>query len=141
MNYYYSAKNNAFYPYELKKDYINAGSWPDDVIEVDESIFSDFSGNMPPKGKVRIAGDDGLPAWADIPPPTQEELCQHAEVKKIKLMEYAKDIISPLQDAVDLGINTNAEKSALIEWRKYRVILNRIDCNVAPDIEWPVQPK
>ncbi|MDC9596323.1 tail fiber assembly protein, partial [Xenorhabdus anantnagensis] len=26
-------------------------------------------------------------------------------------------------------------------WRKYRVLLNRVDCATAPDIEWPEQPK
>ncbi|MDC9588194.1 tail fiber assembly protein [Xenorhabdus sp. XENO-10] len=139
--YLYSAKKNSFYPIILKQNYIDSGTWPDDGINVSNDVYSEFVGNIPPEGKVRIAGDDGLPVWEDIPPPTQEELCRHAEVKKRKLMEYAKDIISPLQDAVDLGINTNVEKFALIEWRKYRVILNRIDCNVAPDIEWPVQPE
>ncbi|WP_196245000.1 tail fiber assembly protein, partial [Xenorhabdus bovienii] len=25
--------------------------------------------------------------------------------------------------------------------RKYRVLLNRVDCTTAPDIKWPEQPK
>ncbi|MCC8367171.1 tail fiber assembly protein [Xenorhabdus sp. PB61.4] len=139
--YFYSAKNNAFYPTILKKDYINAGSWPDDGIEVNDEIYSEFVSNIAPKGKIRAAGKNGLPAWRNIPPPTQKELCQQAEVKKKKLMEYAKDIISPLQDAIDLDISTTEEKSMLNEWRKYRVELNRIDCSIAPKIAWPEQPK
>ncbi|MZV16538.1 phage tail protein, partial [Escherichia coli] len=25
-------------------------------------------------------------------------------------------------------------------WKKYRVLLNRVDTSVAPDIEWLIQP-
>ncbi|MDC9623203.1 tail fiber assembly protein, partial [Xenorhabdus sp. XENO-7] len=27
------------------------------------------------------------------------------------------------------------------EWKKYCVLLNRVDCTTAPDIAWPEQPK
>uniref|UniRef100_UPI001ABF6203 tail fiber assembly protein n=1 Tax=Xenorhabdus miraniensis TaxID=351674 RepID=UPI001ABF6203 len=53
----------------------------------------------------------------------------------------AMHAIAPLQDAVDLDIATDAEQSALTAWRKYRVLLNRVDCSTAPDIQWPEQPK
>ncbi|MCW7761139.1 tail fiber assembly protein [Photorhabdus luminescens] len=36
---------------------------------------------------------------------------------------------------------TEAKKSALLEWKKYRVLLTRVDVNQAPDIEWPEVPK
>ncbi|WP_198023795.1 tail fiber assembly protein, partial [Xenorhabdus cabanillasii] len=26
-------------------------------------------------------------------------------------------------------------------WRKYRVLLNRVDCSTAPDIHWPEAPE
>ncbi|WP_446470780.1 tail fiber assembly protein [Xenorhabdus stockiae] len=139
--YYYSSIENTFFPDELKQDYINAGSFPDDVIEVGDDIWLEFASNPPPEGKMRIAGSNGLPAWGDVPPPTREELCLQAEVKKKKLMEYATNIISPLQDAVELDIYIDEEKYLLNEWRKYRVELNRIDCSIAPKIEWPEQPK
>ncbi len=38
---------------------------------------------------------------------------------------------------VDLDIATDAEKSGLVEWKKYRVRVNRIDPSIAPDINWP----
>ncbi|MCC8381504.1 tail fiber assembly protein [Xenorhabdus sp. PB30.3] len=139
--YFYSAKRNSFFPKTLMQDYINAGTWPDDGIEVDDHVYSEFVGNIPPVGKMRVAGDDGLPAWVDIPAPTKEELRRQAEVKKKQLMEHIKNIIAPLQDAVDLDISTTEEKSKLYEWRKYRVEINRIDCSIAPNIEWPEQPK
>ncbi|MEY5509334.1 tail fiber assembly protein, partial [Salmonella enterica subsp. enterica serovar Corvallis] len=45
--------------------------------------------------------------------------------------------IAPLQDAVDLGIATDDEKAQLGEWKKYRVLVNRVDTS-NPD--WPEQP-
>ncbi|MDE9496251.1 tail fiber assembly protein, partial [Xenorhabdus bovienii] len=53
----------------------------------------------------------------------------------------ADSAIAPLQDAVDLGMATDTEKAGLTEWRKYRVLLNRVDCTTAPDVQWPEQPK
>ncbi|HCP3098873.1 TPA: tail fiber assembly protein, partial [Escherichia coli] len=47
---------------------------------------------------------------------------------------------APLQDAVDLEIATEEEKSLLAAWKTYRVLLNRVDTSLSPDIEWPSQP-
>ncbi|EFA6329502.1 hypothetical protein E3C62_13755 [Escherichia coli] len=44
------------------------------------------------------------------------------------------------QDAVDLEIATEEEASLLEAWKKYRVLLNRVDTSTAPDIEWPAVP-
>ncbi|CDH30934.1 tail fiber assembly protein [Xenorhabdus bovienii] len=137
--YIYSAKFNAFHPMDWKQRYIDAGTWPDDGIEVSETVYRQFL--TPPEGKMRIVGPDGLPAWGNIPPPTPEQLKQQAESQKRQLMNIAREKIDICQDAVDLDIATVAEKSALAEWRKYRVLLNRVDCSTAPDIAWPEQPK
>ncbi|HAL0420644.1 TPA: tail fiber assembly protein, partial [Escherichia coli] len=48
--------------------------------------------------------------------------------------------IAPLQDAVDLEIATEEERSLLEAWNKYRVLLNRVDTSTVPDIEWPANP-
>ena len=136
--YMYSAKNNAFYPLSLKENYEAAGSWPDDGKEVDEDVFSTFTNA--PAGKTRVAGAEGLPAWGDIPPPTKEELVAVSVTKKTNLMAAATVAIDPLQDAVDLDMATDAEKAQLNNWKKYRVLLNRVDTSTAPDITWPVSP-
>ncbi|OCA53740.1 tail fiber assembly protein [Photorhabdus namnaonensis] len=141
MRYIYSPKSNSFYPVELKQRYMASDSWPEDGIEVSEKIYLEFASNSPPVGKRRIAGSDGLPAWGDIPPPSQKELQRSAERKKQHLMLQAANTIAPLQDAVDLEIATDKEQTTLTEWRKYRVLLSRVDCSIAPDIVWPEQPK
>ncbi|CDH31133.1 tail fiber assembly protein [Xenorhabdus bovienii] len=144
MNYYYySASQNAFYPYALKRDYVKAGSWPDAGIDVEEAVFEKYTAT-PPDGKHRVAGADGLPTWGDIPPappPTPEELQQQAESQKWSLIQPIRGKIEPLQDAVYLNIATDEEKIALTEWHRYRLALYRVDCSTAPDINWPEQPK
>ncbi|PQQ30551.1 phage tail protein [Photorhabdus luminescens] len=139
--YFYSAKTNAFYPVELEQNYIASGSLPDDIIEVSIDIYQEYAANNAPEGKYRIAGQNGLPEWADIPPPTKEELQKYVESKKQQFIMEASQQMAPLQDAVDLGIATKEEEAALLGWKKYRVMLNRIDISQASDIEWPEQPK
>ncbi|WP_024244885.1 tail fiber assembly protein, partial [Escherichia coli] len=60
--------------------------------------------------------------------------------QKNSLMQVASEHIAPLQDAVDLEIATEEETSLLEAWKKYRVLLNRVDTSTAPDIEWPTNP-
>ncbi|MFQ3394193.1 tail fiber assembly protein [Enterobacter mori] len=72
---------------------------------------------------------------------TQDEFIAQAEAMKQQLMADASSMIAPLQDASDMGDATDAEVSLLYEWKKYRVLLNRIDTSKAPDIEWPEKPQ
>ncbi|EDJ3944503.1 tail fiber assembly protein [Salmonella enterica subsp. enterica] len=62
---------------------------------------------------------------------------REAEGTKSRLLQMASEKIAPLQDAVDLGLATNEEKNQLAEWKKYRVLVNRVDTS-NPD--WPEQP-
>lgn len=74
------------------------------------------------------------------PPPTHEQFVAGAEAQKRDLMNEAGEKISVLQDAVDLDMATTEEESDLKAWKKYRVLLNRVDISTAPDINWPVKP-
>lgn len=132
MEYLFSPSVNAFYPNEMKSYYEAAGSLPADLIEVDSEVFDEFSAI--PEGKVRVVGNDGMPAWGDVPPPTQEELIAQAESKKAYLRALADSEIDWRQDAVDAGIATEEEATALSEWKNYRVLLMRVD---TADPEWP----
>ncbi|WP_445497116.1 tail fiber assembly protein [Photorhabdus sp. SF281] len=138
-NYVFSASNNAFYPLLLQKNYIKAGSWPNDPVPVTDDIFNEFSG-MSPKGKRLSSGADGLPCWEDIPPPTKEELIAIAKAKKSQLIFLANEKITPLSDAVELDIATDEEMLLFKAWKKYRVMLNRVDTSKAQEIDWPIVP-
>lgn len=136
-NYKFSAKTNSFYPESLREYYEAAGTLPDDLIDVSDDTYSIFSG-QPPEGKVR-SNVKGLPAWINIPPPTEEELKTNAINKKNGLMIFATAAIAPLQDASDLDMASDDELFRLKEWKKYRALLNRVDVN-SKDIDWPVIP-
>ncbi|EKN4764884.1 tail fiber assembly protein [Yersinia enterocolitica] len=60
-----------------------------------------------------------------------------AEAEKQFLLNNASIMIGTLQDAVDFGDASDAEKAALELWRKYRVLLMRVD-TAAP--VWPTPP-
>ncbi|ASD59762.1 tail fiber assembly protein [Salmonella enterica subsp. enterica] len=135
QKYVFSAKKNAFFPVELKSSYQKAGEWPNDGIEIEDSVATEFM-QEPPEGKYRnvIAG---MPAWVDIPPPTQEELSAVAELKKANLRMRADSEINWRQDAVDAGVATEEETAALSEWKRYRVLLMRVDTEKPV---WPTTP-
>lgn len=63
--YKYSSKTNSFYPVSLIESYVDL---PDDLVEVSEVIFNEFSGQAP-VGKMRGADKKGLPAWVYLPEP------------------------------------------------------------------------
>ena len=134
----YSAKENAFY--FAGSEAVFGTSWPADAASVEQPIFDEFA-VTPKEGKRRVAGVDGLPAWEDIPPPSDEDIkadeIAEAERKKLALKAVADTEISWRQDAVDAGIATAEEAAALAEWKKYRVLLMRID--TAKPV-WPTPP-
>jgi len=72
---------------------------------------------------------------------TADELREQATYKRDYLLEQAGKFIAPLQDAVDIEIATEAEKAALLAWKKYRVLLNRVDISTAPKSNWPEAPE
>ncbi|HAT3771624.1 TPA: tail fiber assembly protein, partial [Citrobacter freundii] len=72
--FYYSPTNNSFYCELHHAQYDLAGTWPDDAVAVDESVYTEFAAATTPAGKMRVAGADGMPEWGDIPAPTKEEL-------------------------------------------------------------------
>ena len=63
-----------------------------------------------------------------------------AAQQKTNLIADASQTISILQDAVDLGMATDEETAELTAWKKYRVLLSRVDTSKAPDILWPTIP-
>ncbi|EIJ6515015.1 DUF4376 domain-containing protein [Salmonella enterica] len=82
--YHYSPTQNTFYPDELKQVYIDAGTFPDDTVEVSDDVWLEFAGNHPPEGKERAAGSDNQPCWVDIPLPDIEgaRSQKHAEINR-----------------------------------------------------------
>ncbi|HIE3812572.1 TPA: tail fiber assembly protein [Enterobacter asburiae] len=141
MKYIFDAKTNAFYPVELKDSYIEKGLWPEYGVEIDEETFSEFQ--KPPTGKMRIAGEDGYPAWADIPPPTHDELVAMANAQKQSLIDEANEHISNRQwpGKAAMGRLKDAEKVQYNAWLDYLDNIEAVDTSTAPDITWPTPPE
>ncbi|PNO81155.1 tail fiber assembly protein [Citrobacter koseri] len=113
-------------------------------IHTGQAIAINKLGNLP-DGVVSVAPDgsyvkwDGK-AWAHDAEAEKLALVAQATQQKESLLALASSKIAPLQDAVDLGIATEEESALLIEWKKYRVLINRITPDDAPDIKWHEQP-
>ncbi|PXZ04021.1 tail fiber assembly protein [Gilliamella apicola] len=99
-----------------------------------------------PEGYTTIKPSSEFDSWdgekwvLDTEKQHQNDIDEATSQKK-QLLSKATEQISYLQDAVDLQIATEQETQLLAEWKKYRALLNRIDVQQAPNIDWPKQPK
>jgi len=110
-----------------------------------------------PDGVIAVEVPDGTPVnagftYADgkftAPPPSAEDIeyertqaLNRNSSSKQTLMNEASQRISVLQDAVDLEMATDEEAAALPLWKRYRVLLSRVDADTADDIKWPDKPQ
>ncbi|MFQ1041930.1 tail fiber assembly protein [Gilliamella sp. CG16] len=65
---------------------------------------------------------------------------ENATIQKKQMIEEATNQIGYLQDAVDIQMATEQEIKSLADWKKYRVLLNRINTDLAPNITFPEKP-
>lgn len=155
----FSVSTQGFYP-----DTIDYGSTlPADVVPITDEQYSTFlkALNMTQNTFVRVYSDAGVLTISEYRPTPYHtwddqnnkwvisdeglksqkvDQVQFAAQMKAQLMAGATKQIDPLQDAVDLDMATDEEKMQLTAWRKYRVLLNRVDASTAPDITWPSIP-
>lgn len=142
VKYIYDAKTNAFYPYSNKVNYLAAGLWPETGVDFEEDGFAGWQADAAPAGKIRIAGADGMPSWADIPPPTHDELVANANIDKQQRIDQANDYMNSKQwpGKAAMGRLSDAEKAQYNLWLDYLDELETVDTSTAPDIKWPTPP-
>ncbi|EPT4025516.1 tail fiber assembly protein [Enterobacter roggenkampii] len=129
-----------FIPAYLKDDgTYTDDTWPASAVLMTEEETSTYWKQTPPVGKL-LGVEDDHPAWVNLPAPTPEQLTALADQQKAALRQTADAEIAWRQDAVDAGIATADEAAALAGWKKYRVLLMRVDTSKAPAIEWPTPP-
>ena len=137
---YFSASMPGFILADWKEDgTYTKDTWPQDAVLLTDGEVSQFWKQTAPDGKT-IGSTNGRPAWVDLPAPTHEDMVAAAEQQKSALKAAVDAEIAWRQDAVDAEIATAEETAALAEWKKYRVLLMRVDTSKAPVIEWPTQP-
>lgn len=103
-------------------------------IEDDEHPFKT---QVLPEGKIWGNDENNLPVLQDVPAPSPEDLIAEAESRKTHLKALADSEITWRQDAVDAEISTEQEAAELAEWKKYRVLLMRVDTTKPV---WPTVP-
>lgn len=130
---YFSKKDKSFYSDELRSDYQLAGTWPDDAELLSERWYNHLIEGQS-SGKIITQNSYGQPILSNPTSPTKEQVELEAGIKKTALMKEVSESISPLQDALDLGMATEEEKARLSSLKKYRVLLNRVDVS---DPVWP----
>ena len=126
----YCALNNGFYGDNTPDDKIPGSFVHMSDDEGQRILDSQINGQIQPD-------DNGFPVLVPYPELTKDEQQERAEQKRRSLKSVADTEISWRQDAVDAGIATEEETAALTEWKKYRVMLMRVDTSKPV---WPTPP-
>ncbi|WP_286626805.1 MULTISPECIES: tail fiber assembly protein [unclassified Citrobacter] len=122
--------NNGFYGDNTPDDKIPGSFVHISNDEGQRILDSQINGQIQPD-------DNGFPVLVPYPELTKDEQQERAEQKRRSLKSVADTEISWRQDAVDAGIATEEETAALTEWKKYRVMLMRVDTSKPV---WPTPP-
>lgn len=141
MKYIYSAEKNAFFPVGLRDAYESTNSWPEDGVDADEQLFAEFT--SPKEGKMRVPGPDGLPAWADIPPPTTEQLLEYVERERAQLLAYADNVTADWRTELALGDISDTDKAKLSLWMAYKRDVKAVNAAdaILNNFLWPARPE
>ncbi|EIJ3704028.1 tail fiber assembly protein [Citrobacter portucalensis] len=141
MKYLWSALHNAFFPELLLEDYKSAEWDLSDLIEVSDDVFAEFSASK--VGKVRVVGSDKMPAWADLPPPTHDQLVAAAMAEKLNRISQANDYMSSKQwpGKAAIGRLKGDELTQYNLWLDYLDALEAVDTSTVPNINWPAKPE
>ncbi|MEQ9721289.1 tail fiber assembly protein [Yersinia alsatica] len=76
--------------------------------------------------------------WLPGPSPVlKQHMVTEAIAEQVMLVREASNKIETLKDRIDAGQERTEE---LNTWKAYRIALDDIDINKAPDIEWPNRP-
>lgn len=101
------------------------GEYPKNLTNLEPSLFDIWDGTK----------------WIVDEKAKSDAMIKSATEKKSELKSIADSEISWRQDAVDMDVATEKEIADLIEWKKYRIMIMRIDISKAPDIDWGTSPK
>ncbi|AKH63302.1 MULTISPECIES: tail fiber assembly protein [Photorhabdus] len=66
---------------------------------------------------------------------------EQAEQQRATLRQQADEAMALLQYAIETEMASEAEKALLLAWKRYVVLLSRVDISLVSDIEWPKIPE
>lgn len=137
---FFSATTCWFYQMDMKQDYIDAGSWPDDAVEMTGKEKETYWTKQAPSGKQLGGNNKGRPVWVDVPPLAHGELVEQAEAKKQSLIAEANQKTQLWQTQLMLDIITEEDKASLKEWMLYVQKVHAVDPSLGAAVVWPTSP-
>lgn len=138
----YSPSEHVIYNGNFYDDYIQAGTWPTDGIDISDEDAIRFNGSNEPTGKM-LDYLNGTLCWVERPAQelTQEQLVASAEGKRQLLIDQALQSISVIQLKLQAGRKlTTEETNKLNSTLDYMDEVTATDTSTAPDISWPELP-
>ena len=129
MNYLYSPSAGGFFPLSDKDIFIAANLWPSDGIDISESEHDAL-----------FPVPNGKPAWIDLPPPTDVQRIEQAELYRQVLLKQADDITADWRTELLLDEISAVDREKLSAWMAYKREVKAVDIATAPEITWPALP-
>ncbi|EPG1715974.1 tail fiber assembly protein [Morganella morganii] len=140
IKYKYSANNNAFFPADEVKEYTAAGWILDDLVDVSDEVFSEFTQDRNSEGLMRGSDKKGYPVWINVPPKSKEQVVTDTEGRKQYLIAEASQKTQLWQTQLILGIITEEDKASLKEWMLYVQEVQAVDPSLGAGVVWPTPP-
>lgn len=152
---YYKDENNQIYGYE--DNVAEFGSYTEKAQEVplekgdenygveghenDTKTITIQIPNSPTvkQGLISITEEEAKAILAELNKPTKEQVIANNEATIKSLTQEATLEIDTLQDAIDLDMAEEGDADKLKKWRKYRILLSRVDTS-AENMELPTKP-
>lgn len=128
---YYNSGNSGFYD-------PNINSIPSDSVEISDEYHAELLEKQS-KGFIIRSDANGYPVAIERVL-TADEIILKNKLRKQQLISIASENISVIQDAIDLGMEEDGDDGKLKLWKKYRILLNRIEVEQDTDINWPPPP-
>ena len=132
MAIFYNSGTNGFYD-------TNIGNVPKNSIEITTEYHKQLL-ELQSAGYVIQPDEHGRPAAVDLVL-TAEEIIAKNKLEQQKRLDTANKNIEILQDIIDLDMSEGDEIAQLKLWKRYRVLLTRVDVNSADvDVDFPLPP-
>lgn len=141
--YFYSKKNNCFYPGTLREAYESSvQGWPDDCIAISSVVYEEMLTGQS-SGKIISANENGMPELIEPLVNWRER----AEAQRQTLLFHANNKVIDWRTELQLGIISEGDRESLLNWVVYIKSLKDLDLANVNDglgydaISWPINPE
>lgn len=104
MTKHYSKTTGGFYPTDMRADYVTAGSWPADAVEVTDAKYAALMNGQAAGGNI-TADATGMPVLQIQAAPTKVELAAYA----LAATRIQRQPIMGILDGLQASANTKAD--------------------------------